>query len=235
MEFFITALSIGLLGSFHCVGMCGPIALALPVHTPSPWKYFLSRILYNLGRVATYMWLGALMGFVGQRVMLAGVQQNLSILIGVLILLGVVLPKKITSRLENFSLLGKMYSVVRSGISNLFQQRTLGSLFIIGMVNGLLPCGFVYVALAGAATTGDALRGATFLLGFGLGTIPLMFAVSYYGKMITLNVRAKISKLIPLFTVLLALLFILRGLNLGIPYVSPKLDTGKVQQDVMCH
>ena len=94
-------------------------------------------------------------------------------------------------------------------------------MFLFGIINGFLPCGFVYVALAGAMTTGDFISGALFMSLFGLGTIPIMLGTSLVGKFVTRGLRSKMNKLIPVFAIVLAIIFILRGLSLGIPYLSP--------------
>jgi sulfite exporter TauE/SafE len=97
-------------------------------------------------------------------------------------------------------------------------------MFLIGILNGFLPCGLVYVALAGAIASGDAISGAAVMILFGLGTIPAMFAASVFGKFINIGIRTKLRKAVPALAILLAAVFILRGLNLGIPYLSPRLN-----------
>ena len=115
-------------------------------------------------------------------------------------------------------------------------KKTNSSLFTIGVLNGLLPCGFVYVGIAGAVSTVNWLTGALYMTMFGLGTFPVMFATAVFGKIINVNLKRRVSKLIPVFAVVLALLFILRGLNLGIPYLSPKYSKSiSIEQSESCH
>ncbi|MCB0742715.1 MAG: sulfite exporter TauE/SafE family protein [Ignavibacteriae bacterium] len=212
---------IGFLGSFHCVGMCGPIALALPIGKGSNTQLVISRLLYNLGRVVTYSFFGAVFGLFGKGIALAGLQRYASIALGVTILVYYLLPGKFKGKLS----VTKPYIIVSGFVKNSFRKLTKSgspqSLFLFGIVNGFLPCGFVYVALAGAITTGSFISGAAFMALFGLGTTPIMFATSLVGKFVTNGVRTKINKLIPVFAIILAIIFILRGLSLGIPFLSP--------------
>jgi sulfite exporter TauE/SafE len=215
---------IGLLGSFHCVGMCGPIAVALPVYQESRLKLITGRALYNFGRIVTYSLMGALFGLFGSRLVIFGLQQYLSVGFGVLIIAYVFTPGKVKSKFSNISIYRFVTDFIKKHFAKLTEKKTLSSLFLIGLLNGLLPCGFVYVGIAGAVSTGGVISGALFMALFGLGTFPIMFAASLVGKFVNLNVRKRINKLIPVFAVILAVLFILRGLNLGIPYVSPKFS-----------
>ena len=232
-----TGFIVGLLGSIHCVGMCGPIAVALPIFGETQLKVIIGRVLYNFGRVITYSLMGALFGLFGSRLILFGLQQDISILLGSIILIYVFLPRKIKVKVSNTSLYKKINTYLISRFAILISKKSISSLLIIGLLNGLLPCGFVYVGIAGAASTADWSYGAAYMALFGLGTFPIMFAASILGKIININIRQRINRLIPVFTVILALLFILRGLNLGIPYVSPKFShpTASHQQDVDCH
>ncbi|MBU1095713.1 MAG: sulfite exporter TauE/SafE family protein [Bacteroidetes bacterium] len=231
----ITGFVIGFLGSFHCIGMCGPIALALPVSSSSAFNVLMSRVLYNLGRVATYTLFGALFGLFGQRLMLVGLQETLSIALGVIILVSVMLPGKIKNWFASTKPYLLVSGFVKASFSKLATSKSNRSFFLFGIINGFLPCGLVYVAIAGAVSTGDVLSGSLFMMLFGLGTFPVMLGTSLIGKFINLELRRRINKLIPLFAVLLALIFILRGLGLGIPYLSPKLKSPIAQQEVICH
>lgn len=219
-----TGFIVGLLGSLHCVGMCGPIALALPIFSESRINIILGRLLYNFGRTITYSIMGALFGLFGSRIVLFGLQQDLSIIIGVLILVYVLIPRKLKNKIAETNLSRRLVSFLKSNFSTLISKRTNRSLFTIGLLNGLLPCGFVYVGIAGAVSTQGWVNGALYMALFGLGTIPIMFATSMLGRVLTFDLKRKINKLVPAFAVILALLFIMRGLNLGIPYLSPKFE-----------
>jgi uncharacterized protein len=228
---------VGFLGSFHCIGMCGPIALALPTGASFNRQTIIRRFLYNLGRVFTYSLMGGLFGLLGERVKLFGFQQALSIIIGSVILAQLFFPGKLKGKL--FST--KIYMIYNKNIKSKFilllKKDTAYSFFAIGVLNGFLPCGFVYIALAGAVSLGSALDGALFMACFGLGTAPVMFAATLAGNFINLSLRKKIMRLMPVFVFIFAAIFILRGLNLGIPYLSPKLFQSTTQSTEVdcCH
>lgn len=221
MVILLSALVLGLMGSFHCAGMCGPIAIALPLHGNSiPQKIF-GGALYNLGRTLTYGVMGAIFGLLGQGVELIGFQQKISIVMGALMIISVIFPSLFRNQynLEKswFSLVGKL----KKSIGRLFAVRSFSSLFFIGLLNGLLPCGLVYMAIAGAIGTGEVVLGSLYMILFGLGTIPMMLSIAIAGNILSVAIRQKINRLIPVLVVLVGIFFILRGLSLGIPYLSP--------------
>jgi uncharacterized protein len=221
MDFGI-AFMLGLLGSLHCAAMCGPLMLALPVPPGGPARFVTGRITYQLGRVATYCLLGVVAGLVGKSIFLAGLQRWLSIALGVAILAGFLISKKISLSAPVVRLVAKL----KSAMSSQLQKRSFRSLALLGMLNGLLPCGLVYVALAGAVSRGTLLDGIFYMATFGLGTLPTMLGISLSGKLFPVSVRFKLRSTIPLGVCLLAVLLILRGMSLGIPYVSPDLASG---------
>jgi uncharacterized protein len=212
-----TALILGLAGSLHCAGMCGPLALALPAPAGGPVARVANRMLYNLGRVATYGLIGLLFGVFGKALALAGVQRWFSIGMGAVLLLGV-----IAGRLEGWSRpLAVPVGKLKTALGALLRQRSMWAIFLIGLLNGLLPCGLVYVAAAAAVTTGGILSAIKYMLVFGFGTTPMMLALSLAGGWLPASVRLRFQKIIPACVALVAVLLILRGLGLGIPYRSP--------------
>ncbi len=218
---FFTAWLTGLLSSLHCVGMCGPIALATPTVGQSNTQKWFGKLIYNLGRVFTYSALGAVFGLFGAGLKIAGWQQGVSISVGVLMIIIAVVN---SSWIEQYMASGITKFTSRN-IGVLFQRKTYKALWLIGVLNGLLPCGFVYLALLGAISTQSIFQGVLFMALFGLGTIPLMYVVSLFGAFMNGTVRNKTRKLMPYFMVVLGLVFIVRGLNLGIPYLSPRINT----------
>lgn len=218
LEVLITALVFGLLGSFHCAGMCGPIALALPL-SGKPVSRLAGGIMYNLGRSVTYGILGALFGLFGQGLAFSGLHRWVSISMGTIMVLSVVIPLilNLGKKELTFPFLGKLQSYLGS----LLGKGAKTPLFVVGVLNGLLPCGLVYMAIAGAIATGSVIKGSLFMLVFGLGTLPMLLLISYLGSLITSRLRNIFSKVIPIMVVIIGLLFILRGLSLGIPYISP--------------
>ena len=231
-----SAFLIGLFGSFHCIGMCGPIALALPIQNNNRLNLIVGRLLYNIGRAITYAAIGLVFGLVGQSLSLAGLQQSVSIIAGVLILLMVLLPSKISQKIYLLKPAYGFSNFLKRKFGTLLRKKSVASTFLIGLLNGFLPCGLVYIAVAGAIATGSFLDGAAYMFVFGIGTLPIMLTVSLAGNFISLNVRKRINKLIPAFMIVLAFLFILRGMNLGIPYISPQLQQTEItDESVICH
>lgn len=230
-----SAFLFGLISSFHCIGMCGPIAMMLPVDRSNQAKKVTQIITYHLGRLSAYGMMGLVFGLIGKGLFLAGIQQKLSIVIGLLILIVVLIPQK-TFAQYNFSKPAfKFISKIKTALGKQFTNKSYKSLFIIGVLNGFLPCGMVYVALFGAVAMHSESLGVLYMVLFGLGTIPMMSSVVYFNSMLTIKARNKIRKVIPYAAVVIGLLFILRGLGLGIPYISPSEISLAVQATPNCH
>ena len=201
--------------------MCGPIAFALPVDRKSKPKMIFQTLLYHLGRLLTYSFIGLIFGLVGRGLYLAGFQQRLSILIGVLMIVMVLMPTHIFNKYNFSKPIYKGMSYVKSKLGYYLKKRTNSTFFSIGFFNGFLPCGLVYIALVGSIAASGALEGALYMFFFGLGTVPMMSVAVLAGNFLKGTIRAKIQKAIPVFVVIIGLLFILRGLGLGISYISP--------------
>jgi sulfite exporter TauE/SafE len=221
---FITPLTIGLVGSLHCMGMCGPIVVALPLKKHNLASKIAGALLYNSGRIVTYGVIGILFGMLGRGIRLAGFQQWTSILLGVAMVVSVLYPILFRGKITIGSLFAGYSSRLIVRLRKLFADRSYFSLLMIGLLNGLLPCGLVYVAVAGAIASGHVLNGALFMMLFGLGTVPLLLTASLASDMIGQRIRSKMQRMVPYFVFLLGVLFILRGMSLGIPYVSPTAE-----------
>lgn len=223
MEWILAGLTFGFLGSFHCIGMCGPLALSLPQKSAEKLYFLGSRTIYNLGRVVTYTMLGGAVGLLSSMISISGYQQGLSIGVGIFLLLALAWNnvRVALAKMESysFSLIGKLTGHMK----NLFGNGNIGSLFLIGILNGFLPCGFVYLALSSALTLGTVGDSMFFMAGFGFGTLPAMLAVSLAGGLISTVWRQRLKSLSPYFIALVGIILILRGLNLGIPFLSPAL------------
>ena len=230
---WIQALTIGFLGSFHCIGMCGPIALALPVKERSMGTRVFSALIYNSGRIFTYFMLGVIFGYLGTGLQLWGFQRWISIVLGVVMILSVAFPF-IFHSLNIESHINKGLSAFKQLFAKFFGYRTFGSVFVIGLLNGFLPCGLVYLAIAGAIVSATPLNGGFYMILFGLGTIPALFSVTLVGNVFGMKFRNRMKKIIPVFIVIIGLLFILRGLNLGIPYLSPEMHAHETHPSC-CH
>ncbi len=214
-------LGIGLAGSLHCVAMCGPLAMAVPVRG----NRWINILLYNSARISMYALLGLLFGSLGARIGFLEGGQRLSIILGVVVLLVFVLPYLLPALFPTDRINGaivKGYGRIVGPIMRNNQGALSPLLF--GVANGLLPCGLIYVALSGAVASGSGVNGAIFMTTIGLGTFPAMFVMMALrrffkkwmqrGSRITLTVMAG----------MLGLVLIARGMNLDISYVSPKVE-----------
>ncbi len=232
-QLILTGCLLGAVSSLHCVGMCGPIALSLPVHYLPPQQKTFGIFLYNTGRITMYALLGLLFGFVGRQVYLGGFQKTFSIGLGSLLLL-VLLQSVFNIKIFPEKWIQKPTRKLQQFISRYMQQKKLYGLFVLGAANGLLPCGMVYFAITGAMAAGNVAGGVVFMAAFGAGTFPAMFALSFFGSMISLQVRNTIKKAGPYVLFVMGILLILRGLSLNIPYISPFIP-GSFENVVPCH
>lgn len=229
----LTAFLLGFLGSFHCMGMCGPIALALPLSTKERWGIVWASSTYNLGRVLTYAFIGLIFGAIGWGIELAGAQKVLSVILGFSLLAFALIPQRMEGAILSLPVLSPFFSWIKQRISKLFQKSTWQNQLSIGVLNGFLPCGLVYVAIAGAMGMGNMWSGATFMAAFGLGTLPMMMGLAVVGQFVPANLRQRFKRLAPVVMLAFALLLISRGFNVPIPR---QLEFWQAIQDpVMCH
>lgn len=227
---------LGLLGSLHCIGMCGPIAMLLPVSRNNVYKKHLQIALYHLGRLVSYSILGAIFGLLGRGLFLSGLQQYLSIIIGVLMIILVVFPKISHSITLKITPLSRTLNALKKQLGLYLKKESYYAIFTIGFFNGFLPCGMVYMALVGAIAMNNATTSMLYMALYGLGTIPLLSVLLYVKDAFSNNFRQKLQKAIPVFVVVLGVLFIFRGLGLGIPYISPAENTLFISTNPLyCH
>ena len=231
----VSAFILGLLGSLHCVGMCGPIAFMLPVERSNSFKKVSQIAIYHFGRLLAYSLIGLVFGLVGKSLYLFGIQQQLSIIIGVLMIVIVLLPYKTIGKYNLSQPLFKIISKVKSSLGKALKKKTADTFLTIGFLNGFLPCGLVYMAVFGSIATGSLIEGSLYMVLFGLGTIPLMTTAIYLGKFLNSTIKQRIQKAIPVFVVIIGVLFILRGLGLGIPYISPAPIVETASSAIECH
>lgn len=226
----LAAITLGLIGSMHCIGMCGPLILAVPGIASTRWRFIVEKTIYTFGKALIYGIMGTIIGFVGKRFMM-NFQQDFSIILGVAILITVAIPFALKSEPKKYSPLNYLYVFIKQIFSSLMKKRGNLSLFVMGMLNGLLPCGLVYTALIGAAVVADVWQSALFMVVFGLGTMPALLVVALTGEMISVKFRSLLTRAIPLFSIVLAVILILRGMNLGIPLISPKVTHTVVHEE----
>jgi sulfite exporter TauE/SafE len=231
----LSAFILGLLGSLHCVGMCGPIAFMLPVDRSNSFKKIVQTGAYHLGRVSAYALLGLVLGIVGKSFSLFGLQQQLSIAVGIMMIVAVVLPGKNFQHLKVSQFFYRFIGKIKQKMGGSFKKKTADTFLTIGFLNGFLPCGLVYIAVFAAIAAGSLWQSSLYMVFFGLGTIPLMSMTIYAGSFLKGITRQKIQKLIPVVVVIIGILFILRGMGLGIPYISPTPAVEMVDAQMLCH
>ncbi|WP_316766418.1 sulfite exporter TauE/SafE family protein [Pedobacter frigiditerrae] len=213
------AFLLGLLGSLHCAVMCGPLMLSLPLGKQNYYKSALQLLLYQFGRILVYTVLGMLAGFIGNSISLIVSQHTLSLIVGVLMVVFTALyfSKRYLKVFSNFQ--SKLIAPISNLMGKIYGLPLWG--FVAGMLNGLIPCGMVYLALATALNTATIKDAASFMFLFGLGTTPLMLLISLGGIYLKKYIRFNPNKLIPWFMLFLGVLFIMRSAELGIPFLSP--------------
>lgn len=227
----ISALGLGFASGFHCIGMCGPIALSLGLTKKQATNYYLQNLTYQFGRIVTYTFLGAILGIIGQGFQMAGFQQYLTIGVGVLLIVMALFSFGGKDFASKIPFLSGLLLKVKMNLGKLLQKADYKSRFSTGILNGFLPCGMVYMALTASLAAGGIWQGSIFMALFGLGTLPFMFAVVLVGNLMTQAFRIKILKFVPFIMILLGALFILRGLEIGIPYVSPKKEVLQIHHN----
>ncbi|HEY0678861.1 MAG TPA: sulfite exporter TauE/SafE family protein [Chitinophagaceae bacterium] len=230
---FTTGVLLGLAGSLHCVGMCGPLSLGLPVHHLSPQRKAGALGLYHAGRIFTYAMLGLLFGLAGRRLYLAGMQQTVSIVLGIVMVIFTVNYFWFRQSYQP-AFIKKFHLGIQTRMIKLLNRSSLTNFFLFGSLNGLLPCGMVYVAVAAAMSTNDVLNGVMFMSGFGFATFPAMFAFGFFGYLLNITARNQFKKLTPYIICIIGLLLILRGMSLGIPFISPVMESAPAAA-VDCH
>ena len=221
MTYHYLAFFMGLFGSIHCAVMCGPLLIALQADSRVSWLQTLNKVLYQFGRILTYTLVGAVLGIFGNVAVMQGWQQTFSIITGIfLIIIGLIycLGSKSTKVAQWQTKMIQPFAKMMGK----WLYRPGGS-FIAGILNGLLPCGMVYMAIASSINADGVLASAQFMLLFGLGTLPLMLIFSLATSFSKQIFKLKFAKILPVLFLVMGVWFILRGSNLNIPYLSPLL------------
>lgn len=230
---FWTAFTIGLFGSLHCIGMCGPIALAMPLSNQSRWQLAKNSLLYNLGRAITYSFLGIFIGLIGEGIVFAGFQKTVSILTGISLLIIVFFSVNLERKIIAFPLFNRLFFSLKMRLAQVLKKTGQFTSLSIGMLNGLLPCGLVYLAMVSAISAGSIWESSLYMFFFGIGTIPLMLLFILVGKSAHQKYRLRLQRLYPAFLTLLACWFIYRGAHF---YLPPDFKLSAALQYIpMCH
>ncbi|SKB68836.1 sulfite exporter TauE/SafE family protein [Dyadobacter psychrophilus] len=214
------ALTMGLLSSFHCIGMCGPIALALPVQRGNAWQRSSGLLAYNVGRACSYALLGALVGAFSNALALMGYLKYASLLAGLFMLVYVIWPKAFTRFLVAPAILRQPVNFIKNQMAALLGSRKLHGWLLLGSLNGLLPCGLVYLALMSSLATGSSAAGSIFMFVFGMGTWPAMMAVGFFKNWVTPAVRSKFHQITPIFIAFAGIWLLYRSTLFQYPHAS---------------
>ena len=218
----LTGFLLGLGGSVHCIGMCGPLALSLPFQGFKGMSKWLAIVLYNFGRVTTYIGIGWIAGLLGRGVNWFGLTQTISIILGLMIVASIVLPQVLPKTNHQFLAGFKKWQFAT--MQQLMQKKSPAWMYIFGWLNGLLPCGLVYTAVAASLVAHNIQESILFMAFFGLGTIPAMVLLVIAAQYLPKGFRQSFRQMVPVFTFIIGCLLILRGLNLDIPFVSPYIN-----------
>ena len=225
------ALSMGLMSSFHCIGMCGPIALALPVQKGNSWQKFSGLFIYNGGRALTYAALGAAIGTVGSSLAWFGYMRYLSVFAGILMLLFVFWPQKLDRYFHPPKFWQRAVNQLKRGMSEMLHSRKMHGWLLLGIMNGLLPCGLVYLALISSVATASIAGGGTFMFLFGIGTLPMMMTVGVLKNRITPSLRNQMRKITPIMLAVAGIWMIGRGILIEYPLEN----NGSSAEITICH
>lgn len=222
-----TAFLLGFFGSLHCVAMCGPIAIMLPTNKENSFFISVQSLSYHIGRVVTYAIIGFVIGALAKYIThLFHWQQHLSVLAGLFIILMGVFPNIKSSNSKFSKHIFRLTSIAKIKLGLTLKKKGFLSFLAIGFFNGWLPCGLVYVAALGALASPSALEGAIYMTSFGLGTIPLLGVAQYFGFLVKSSTLQKLRRYLPVLLIIIGILFVLRGLGLHIPYLSPGVPAG---------
>ncbi|MFN8674398.1 MAG: sulfite exporter TauE/SafE family protein [Candidatus Sericytochromatia bacterium] len=217
MEYFLL-FTAGLLSSMHCLGMCGCFVTAYSVNLKgNNFQKALSHLSYSFGRITTYTFIGAVMGFLGSNLYflakMAGIQNYITVGMSLLMIyLGLSLSG-LVPKILFFDKLGEQFlKYAQKPFSKLVKNKGLFSTYNLGLVLGFLPCCLLYTIELQAMNTGSVLKGALSMLFFGLGTIPALFSFGMAVNFINQGIKNKLTKFSSYIIIIMGLLSIYRVL-----------------------
>ena len=223
-------LLMGFTGSLHCAGMCGPIIWVMPFQFLHGIKRWMGIFLYHFGRVSVYALL-ALVLHSFRSLFQPQIQQYISITLGAVLLIAGVLSFLPRSR---FKINLPWAGFVTRNLGTFIGKPGLGTLFITGALNGMLPCGLVYMALSATVVADSAIQSMGLMYVFGLGTLPMLMSLTVLKSKASFIRLQHIRGMVPVIMFSFGCLFMLRGMNLGIPYLSPKVEVTQHEVKASC-
>ena len=237
-SFYWSALILGIVANLHCFAMCGPIAMSVPINRKSEFTILTSSFFYQTGRILMYSILGFAVGFIGFGIHLVGILQGLSIIAGIGIILYAWRYQLLGEGADKLFKTTLPYNLNSRMMGKIAKNKSPFKPLLLGMLNGILPCGMVYTALITSLLTGNAVSGSISMLFFGLGTYPTMIVLMYLTQKTATRFRSKINRYLPIILTLVGMLIVLRGMNLNIPYLSPQATFSEEKNNIevkSCH
>lgn len=222
---------MGFTGSLHCAGMCGPIVFIMPFQAFSGLKKALALGAYHVSRISVYAGMAVILHSFRQ-LFNPQLQQYISLTLGVTLLVAGILSF-FSGHIRTFKL--PWSGLVQNQLGKLMQNPGIGSIAASGFMNGLLPCGLVYMALSASLSMDTALNAAIMVVFFGIGTMPMLISITLLKSRLRFLTGAHLRRLVPVVVFAFGCLFVLRGLNLGIPYLSPKVEMTQTGVHSCCH
>lgn len=214
---YILAFTTGLLGGFgHCIGMCGPLVASYTLYEKDAFSRFphlLPHLLYNAGRITTYIFIGALMGISGSFVntagRLSGIQNTVGMLAGAFM---IVMGLGIAGVFKNLRLMERQSNLILRMVKTVRESNSSWRYFSLGLLLGFLPCGLSYSVFIGAAATGSMPSAMLFVLCFGLGTIPALLLFGLVMTHLSARIRGWIYRTSGVAVIVTGIYFLMRGL-----------------------
>ncbi len=204
---FTTALVMGFAGSLHCIGMCSPLAMAV---SNLNFRATRNRLTYNSGRILTYGILGAIVGTIGWALPFGNFQNLLSIVLGICLLLVGILGVSNIHVPWLTGVLQQATSKLKLLFGKFLQRKSLVSVFVLGSLNGVLPCGLTFLALTFCLTLNSPVDSFNYMLLFGLGTLPAMLGLTTLMMNLVKRFNISLKKLTTTMLILSGCLLIVR-------------------------
>lgn len=225
---WVSALILGFAGSLHCVGMCSPLAMAVTMNRPSA---ILNRLIYNAGRILTYGLLGMLIAAIGMTLPLRNFQNITSICLGLFLLL-IGLGGIRTVHIPFITpLLQTVTNFLKKAFAGHLRQKTSMSVFILGTLNGLLPCGLTFIALTWCLSLAGPIDGLFFMLLFGMGTLPVMLGVTALIPLFVKKFNWNVQGLASSMMIISGIILIARVFFVHLPHAP---SGNSVMEVIMC-
>lgn len=222
------------MGSIHCIGMCGPLVMTFAVdHKATQLGNFIRNVVYHSGRITSYALLGLLFGSIGSFFQIVDFQKVISISLGVMMIIAFLFSIDVESHLQKIPLIKTVTKKVNIIIYSVISGPKRVSPYLLGMLNGILPCGLVYLALGGALASNNLKSAMAFMIFFGLGNAPILIALATGIKMFSFTKKLSVKRVFSFAMLFLGIIMIFRGMNVDLPFTLNLMDA--LQNPVMCH